>query len=138
MKYNMNNEKQEPIFVQGMFWRPRADNQPEFVRGKIAINVRDMKQFFIDNAQYISGKGFINVDLMKSQKGTYYFKLDTWKPKNTDTVAEIKQDIRETLNPNITAEEAKILAEIREKHNKKVESEYEAFSTIRPEDIPFD
>jgi hypothetical protein len=75
-----------------------------------------MKQFFIDNAQHISGKGFINVDLMKSQKGTYYFKLDTWKPKNTDTVAEIKQDIRETLNPNITAEEAKILAEHRAKY----------------------
>jgi hypothetical protein len=137
MKSNyMENEKQETIFVQGMFWRPRPETAPEFVRGKIALNVRDMKQFFIDNAQHISGKGFINVDLMKSQKGTYYFKLDTWKPKNTDTVAEIKQDIRETLNPNITAEEAKILAEHRAKHNKKVEPEY-SDDEINPHDIPF-
>lgn len=44
MKSNyMNNEKEEAIFVNGMFWRPRAENAPEFVRGKIAMNVRDMK-----------------------------------------------------------------------------------------------
>lgn len=133
----MNNEKEEAIFVNGMFWRPRAENAPEFVRGKIALNVRDMKQFFIDNAQHISSKGYINVDLMKSTKGTYYFKLDTWKPKNDD-IAENKQAIRKILNPNLSEEEAEILAQHRAKHNKKVESDFEDFNSIRAEDIPFD
>lgn len=131
----MNNEKEEAIFVNGMFWRPRAENAPEFVRGKIALNVRDMKQFFIDNAQHISSKGYINVDLMKSTKGTYYFKLDTWKPKNDD-IAENKQAIRKILNPNISEEEAEILAQHRAKHNKKVEPEYSE-DEINPNDIPF-
>lgn len=132
----MNNEKEEAIFVNGMFWRPRAENAPEFVRGKIALNVRDMKQFFIDNAQHISSKGYINVDLMKSTKGTYYFKLDTWKPKNDD-IAENKQAIRKILNSNISEEEAEILAQHRAKHNKKVEPEYSE-DEINPNDIPFD
>lgn len=134
----MNNEKEEAIFVNGMFWRPRAENAPEFVRGKIAMNVRDMKQFMADNMQHISSKGYLNFDLMKSQKGTYYFKLDTWKPKNDD-IAENKQAIREILKPasNITEEEAEILAQHRAKHNKKVESDYEDFNSIRAEDIPF-
>lgn len=131
----MNNEKEEAIFVNGMFWRPRAENAPEFVRGKIALNVRDMKQFFIDNAQHISSKGYINVDLMKSTKGTYYFKLDTWKPKNDD-IAENKQAIRKILNPNLSEEEAEILAQHRAKHNKKVEPEY-SDDEINPNDIPF-
>lgn len=131
----MNNEKEEAIFVNGMFWRARAENAPEFVRGKVALNVRDMKQFFIDNAQHISSKGYINVDLMKSTKGTYYFKLDTWKPKNDD-IAENKQAIRKILNPNISEEEAEILAQHRAKHNKKVEVEYPD-DEINPNDIPF-
>lgn len=131
----MNNEKEEAIFVNGMFWRPRAENAPEFVRGKIALNVRDMKQFFIDNAQHISSKGYINVDLMKSTKGTYYFKLDTWKPKNDD-IAENKQAIRKILNPNISEEEAEILAQHRAKHNSNVAKENYSDEII-PSEIPF-
>lgn len=77
--YNM--DKVEKIFVDGMMFRNPSSQAPAFIKGDISINIEKLKEFCIKNAGYISEKGWINVTLKESQKGTMYFELNTWKPQ---------------------------------------------------------
>lgn len=83
------------IFAQGLFWNKPHENAPKSLKGKMSIQVEKFMKFIQDNAQHKSEKGWITVNLWKSEeKGTYYFDLDTWKPKpKTVDGQEIKEDI---------------------------------------------
>lgn len=82
-------QKQERIFANPLFWKSRLDQQPEFVRGGISINVKDMVDF-LQNPEYekfISPKGYMNFQLLRPKNGgNNYFVLDTYipKPKTTE------------------------------------------------------
>lgn len=76
--------KPERIFANPIFWRSRSDKQPDFVRGSMSINVRDMVDFLQnpEHEKYISPKGYMNFQLLRSKDGTNnYFVLDTYIPK---------------------------------------------------------
>lgn len=70
-------EKKEPVFVDGMrFDRPK-EGAPDFVKGRISVKLDD----FIRFAQaHKNDRGYLNIDLKKSQKGVLYLQLDDWKP----------------------------------------------------------
>jgi hypothetical protein len=85
----------EKIFANPLFWRSRSDNQPDFVRGSLSVNVKDMIDFMQnpEHAQYISEKGYMNFQLLRSKDGSkMYFTLDTYK-KPTEPVATKTEEI---------------------------------------------
>ncbi len=79
----MEEKKSELIFVEGMrFFKPK-DNAPKSIKGNIVIKLHEL-QAFIDKNEIT---GDMRIDLRKSEeKGTYYFTLNTWKPKSESEV----------------------------------------------------
>ena len=75
----MENNQQKPEWsVDGMRYSPPNENAPDFVRGSLSIKIDEFIPFLQKN---VNAKGWINIQLLKSKKGTIYLKLDTWKPK---------------------------------------------------------
>ncbi len=71
-------EKEETVFADGLIFKLK-DNQPDFVIGNISVKVEEFVKFL--NAH--SDNGWVNIQVLKSQAGKPYAKLDTWKPKQT-------------------------------------------------------
>jgi hypothetical protein len=69
-------ENKEKVFVSGMIFKRPLPNAPEWVKGKISVNVDNFTKFCRENAV----NGWINIDLLKSkEKGTLYLALNTYK-----------------------------------------------------------
>lgn len=74
----------ETIFVDGMIFKSKHKNAPEFVLGSIAIKVDDLTAFL---AKHKKADGWVNVDFLRGKpkegetKGKPYFKLNTFKPE---------------------------------------------------------
>lgn len=52
------------------------ENAPEWVKGKIHVKA---KPFFEFAKKHVNERGWLNIDLKKSQKGTYYLQLNTFE-----------------------------------------------------------
>lgn len=78
----METEKQ---FVPGVFIKLPPDAAPSFILLNMAFKPHE---FFTWCQDRMDEKGWVNIQVKKSQKGTIYAELDTWKPKkivDTDT-----------------------------------------------------
>jgi hypothetical protein len=85
----MDNQKPK-VFADGFSFK-KGENAPEWVIGRQSIKVDEAIAFLQANNK----KGWVNIDIKLSQKGTYYCELDTWeaKPKSEAPVAKpIKSD----------------------------------------------
>jgi|TARA_R110000868_G_scaffold206983_1_gene455940 hypothetical protein len=71
----MENQKPK-VFADGFSFK-RNDNAPEFVVGRQSIKVDEAMTFL----QTHQKNGWVNIDIKRSQKGTYYCELDTWEAK---------------------------------------------------------
>jgi hypothetical protein len=69
-------EKPEPVFIDGMMFELPNQNAPEWVKGKIHVKA---KNFFEFAKKHVNERGWLNIDLKKSQKGTYYLQLNTFE-----------------------------------------------------------
>jgi|TARA_R100000049_G_C1949000_1_gene95526 hypothetical protein len=69
-------EKKQKTFADGMIFKNPRENAPEFVKGAISIKVEEFKAFLDKH----NNNGWVNLDLLKSQKGPLYFALNDWKP----------------------------------------------------------
>lgn len=87
----MDNTK---IFVDGMSFERPLRTAPKWVKGKLSLNVDKLIPFL---QTHKTERGYVNVDLLESQKGTLYLALNTWKP-----TFEKKVDI--TDNDGITSD----------------------------------
>jgi hypothetical protein len=67
-------EQQEKIFADGFSFK-RREGAPEFVIGRQSIKVDEAIAFLKQHQK----NGWVNLDVKKSQKGTYYCELDTWE-----------------------------------------------------------
>ncbi len=78
----MNPEQKQPVFAEGIsFFRPK-EGSPEWVKGKVTIHPQRLIKFLTENKQYLSEKGFLNLDLKVSKdKSSLYFQVNTWKPE---------------------------------------------------------
>lgn len=73
----MENEKKAVVFADGIVFTKKRDGAPDFVKGGVSVRV---EQFYTWAKQHVNQNGFVNLDLLKSrEKGTLYFKLNTWK-----------------------------------------------------------
>lgn len=84
-------EQKEKIFVDGMRFEKPNEGLPDFIKGKISIKVAELIPFL---EKHQSNAGWVNIDLKKSQKGTLYLELNTWKPKNN-----VEQEREPTIDP---------------------------------------
>ena len=69
----MENQK---VFADGFIFK-RRENAPDFVVGSVSVKVDEAIAFLKKHEE----NGWVNLDAKKSQSGTYYMELDTFKPK---------------------------------------------------------
>jgi len=62
-------------FVQGMIIKIPPAQAPDFVKLKLSFKVDQL----IECLQANQSNGWVNADLKKSQKGSYYCEIDTWR-----------------------------------------------------------
>tara|TARA_R110000803_G_scaffold10308_5_gene31694 strand:- start:4891 stop:5160 length:270 start_codon:yes stop_codon:yes gene_type:complete len=86
------SEKKEKVFADGFLFK-RNEKAPDFVVGGLSIKVEEAIPFITEHQK----NGWVNLDVKKSKKGTYYLELDTWESKEkTDggnTPTEAPEDI---------------------------------------------
>lgn len=70
----MENNK----YADGLFYNEPRQGAPEFILGSISISKARFLTW-LDN-QSEDEKGYVKLDIKRSQKGTSYFELNTWKP----------------------------------------------------------
>jgi hypothetical protein len=103
-------------FADGLSIYPPNEKAPDFVKGDMVIT-NDFIAFF--NANQKQGK--LKFQLKVSKLGKLYAELNTYEKPTS--IPEIKNQVRKILNPNISQEEAEILAKHRAEHNSKVVKE---------------
>lgn len=68
----------EKIFANGIYLTPKSEQTPEFILAKFAIETDKFIPFL---KEHKNDKGYVYIDLCKSQGGKKYFQLNTFKPK---------------------------------------------------------
>lgn len=74
----MDNEK---VFADGMIFKKKHDNAPDFIKGHISIKVDD---FVKQLQEQKDERGWVNLDMKVSKGGKLYFEVNTWKPEKQD------------------------------------------------------
>ena len=85
----MENKK-DIIFADGMSFKLPREGQPAFVKGSVAIKV----DTFIAFLQTHQSEGWVNIDLLKSKKGSLYFKLNDWKPASKEETKGLGEGVK--------------------------------------------
>ena len=67
----------DKVFADGIYF-DRNDNAPDFVIGKISIQIGKALPFLQENA---NEKGYVNLQVKRSKGGKLYVELDTWQPQ---------------------------------------------------------
>jgi hypothetical protein len=67
----------DKIFAEGAYFE-RRENAPEFVVGRLGIDVRRFVAWL--EKQPVSEKGYLNLNIAQGRNGKHYVELDTWKP----------------------------------------------------------
>jgi len=86
----MENENK---FVDGMFFNPKNEKAPEFVRGGISFHKEQFMNWL--QKQEANDKGYIKTDMLLSKQNKIYFKLNDWKPEKSFNPTEeiVKEDL---------------------------------------------
>lgn len=84
-------------FIDGLFVNQRRENAPEFVKGSLSIAVDKFIPYLQAKA---NAKGYVNIDLLESQEGNLYAKLNDWKPtekfvKNDEGKIGVEKEMEE-------------------------------------------
>jgi len=64
----------------GGLYPKKRDGQPDFVIGKLSINVPQFREWMAEYLKANQGSEWINIDMLVSKAGKGYAKLDTWEP----------------------------------------------------------
>ena len=86
----MESDKKDIIFADGMSFKLPKEGQPDFVKGSVAIKV-DTFIAFLEKHQ---DKNWVNIDLLKSKKGSLYFKLNDWKPASKQETKGLGEGVK--------------------------------------------
>lgn len=70
--------KTETIFPDGIIFKKPREGAPDFVRGSLSFKVDEAVEFLKKH----SHNGWVNIDILKSEKGNTYLKLNTWKKED--------------------------------------------------------
>jgi len=73
----------DEILPEGLRFFNKKDNQPDFVIGSMVISLNELFAFAKAHPELQSeynGVKQLKLQILKSQKGNLYAKVDTWKP----------------------------------------------------------
>lgn len=76
--------------AEGIYFDLPREGAPDFVKGKVSINLKQAGKFLKDN---MNEKGYINLDLLVSKGGKPYVKLNEWQPEESKKEEEFDDDI---------------------------------------------
>lgn len=80
----------DKIFAQGFRFNRPHEKAPDFIKGSISIKADEAIEFI---KKHQNEKGWLNIDLKKSQSGTLYLELNTFqKGQKEEKVAEINSE----------------------------------------------
>lgn len=68
----------EKNYVQGLYFNPKSEKQPEFVIGKLSIKREPFREWL--NKQTFNEKGYLNLDILKGKDDKPYIVVNDWKP----------------------------------------------------------
>ena len=80
-------------FVDGIRAEKPNEKAPRWVKAKISIKIDE----FLDSAtKLVSPNGWLNLDLLESQKGTYYLAVNEYKPlEKPEFIKEAEKKVAE-------------------------------------------
>jgi hypothetical protein len=84
--------EKEKVFAKGFSFK-RNDNAPEFVVGRLSVKIEEAIEFMKQH----DNKGWVNLNIKKSQGGAYYLELDTYQPAE-----KTQQEQKTTYTPPAT------------------------------------
>lgn len=86
-------------FIDGLFVKNPRENAPDFVKGSLSILVDKFIPYLKSKA---NAKGYVNIDLLVSQDGNLYAKLNDWKQSGDQAKPEpIEHEMAEDEEINI-------------------------------------
>ena len=71
--------------INGLYPKPKHQNAPDFVIGKLSINVQQFREWMQGWLKENPGEEWINIDMKTSKAGKGYAAIDDWKPEKQDT-----------------------------------------------------
>lgn len=93
-------EKKQPIFGEGLRFDRPHEKAPDFVKGKLSINLRKFFEF----AKKFKGNEWLNFDLKTSKTGVLYLQLNDYGLKNHMPSAPIPPTVAPEPMPYPTEE----------------------------------
>ena len=93
--------EQETIFVDGLIFKSKHENAPDFVLGSISVKVDELTAFL---QKHRSETGWVNIDFLRGKpkegeaKGKPYFKLNTFKPEAKNEAPSVS--VEDTISPD--------------------------------------
>ena len=72
--------------VGGIYPKAKHDNTPDFVLGRLSINVAQFRDWMKAYLTANPGKEWINIDSLMSKGGKPYAKVDNWEPDSSKAV----------------------------------------------------
>lgn len=112
----------EKQFVQGMFYREPSINAPKWIKGNLSFRVKEFTEFLMAQEDE---RGWVNIDIKESKKGTIYCELNNYKK------GAIKQEIP------VIQEETQSFQEQLESPSEEYEESDKIDDGIQVKDIPF-
>lgn len=110
LTHNQMSDAKTPIFVDGMFIKDIPDTAPDYILGSYSIKTDAFKKFLDANEKY-AVKGWLNITIKKSTKGSRYAQLDTYAydkaqeaehtaphPEIAEDLPTIQQDTKDDVN----------------------------------------
>lgn len=82
-------DKQKVIFADGLVFKKRRDNAPDFIKGHLSVKIGAFVMFMKEHGK---GKEWLNFDLKQSKEGKLYLQLDTWEKQAPKVEAPVEDD----------------------------------------------
>jgi hypothetical protein len=95
-------------FVDGLFIKDIPDSAPAWILGSYSININKFKAW-LDSVENQAVKGWINITIKKSQKGSRYAELDTYKPSSDAPQASSGYEKAKALSDSLKPQELPVV-----------------------------
>lgn len=82
--------EQEKVFVNGLVSKDVPDTAPEWILGKMSIQVNELINWLEKNRKIQDDNGWINLTVKRSKNtGKRYIEVDTWKKTQDEVAMEV-------------------------------------------------
>ena len=73
-------------FLKGLYADKPHEKARDFVKAKVSINIEKLGQDLKE--RWKAGEKYVNLQLLESKEGKYYFLIDDWKPEKQEEQPE--------------------------------------------------